>query len=514
MIKNKINFESQKKSLFIFFKNYIWQFATFLSKVLGLFWVTPFLTTDKELFGIYSLVVSFSVFLNYADFGFFKAAHQLASQSYANNNLEEELEYIGFSGFITFIIVFLIFIFFFIISFFPNIIIEIDHSNLLQEEITSKLILILALSFPIIFFQKLLSIIFEIRLLGFKIYKIFLFCNLLPIFFIGYFKSEDQFLLVEYFSFIQIVNLVGCIIGYFLAKNILNYSFFNLYKKFRFNKYVFNKMKGLAFTSFYLFFLWFLWNEFDRVFIGKAFGASALPTFMICNLLYTSVITLNGIIFQPLVTKANYIFSSEGIDGLKKYLISILNFILPLYLIVLFFILVLLDKFLFFWLGIKYFEVTTPALFLISSFLFFTISQQVLTFLAISKNLYVINFYSTLQAVVYWIFFLIALIYFDIKELIIFKSIVIFLGHFYLIYINKKSSFISFDYYILFKKGLFAFFIVFPVYIIFNFFEDLIDVNNLISFLGYYFFCFVLSIFLYFFTQIKYRRIIVYTLLK
>jgi O-antigen/teichoic acid export membrane protein len=489
---------SNKNQFSLFIKNYFWQIANFISKILGLFWITPFLSSDKQVFGIYSLVVSFTVFLNYADLGFLKAAQQLGSQSYFKNDKEEELDLIGFSCFITSIIIILFICILIFFSFFPEVIIDFENSDINHKITASRLILILAFSLPFIFIQKIISLIFEIRLLGFKFYKIILICNIIPIFFVKFFYFNSKFLLVEYFFFIQLMNFVCVLIGLILAVRKLNYPFLKLIERVKFNLQVYNETKNLAFSSFYLFFLWFVWNELDRMFIGNLFGASSLPIFMVCNLFYTSIITVNGIVFQPLITKSNYIFSSDGLNELKIYLTSAIKIIFPLYLLVLLFILVLLKKFISLWIGVSYDEVVIPALFLISSFALFSLSQQVITYLTISGNLNVINIYSTIQAILYWILFLITSKYFNISVLIVSKALVIIIGHIYLLIINKKLALIDFNYYQLFKRVFLAMILVLTNFFLFNYFEYLFVNSSLVSFLIYYSICFCFVLFFYF----------------
>ena len=496
---------SNINQLFLFINNYFWQFSNFITKILGLFWITPFLSSDKEVFGIYSLVVSFSVFLNYADLGFLKAAQQLGSQSYFNNNDVEEIELLGFSGFITSIVVFVFFCILFFLSFFPEVVIDFNNPAIYYKLTASRLIMILAFSLPFIFIQKIISLIFEIRLLGFVFYRIILICNLIPIFFVNLFYVNSHFLLIEYFIFIQLMNFVCCFIGLIVAARKLNYPFINLVKKFKFNLHIYSKMKRLAFSSFYLFFLWFVWNELDRVFIGNLFGSNSLSIFMICNLFYTSIITVNGIIFQPLITKSNYIYSSGGLGELKIYLISVLKIIFPIYILVLLFIIILLKKFIILWLGINYEEVFMPALFLISSFSLFCLSQQVITFLTISNNLSIINIYSTIQAVLYWVLLFFASNYFNISVLIISKSLVIIIGHIYLLYVNGKLDLLSFNYFKLFKSLLVVILLVVIIFSIFNFFESKFVGTSLFLFLFYYSicFCFILCFYFLIFKQTR-----------
>ena len=61
-----MNESHNKKS----FKIYIWKGASLVLRFLTLFSVTPFLAREPEIYGIYAVCTSITLFLNYADFGF------------------------------------------------------------------------------------------------------------------------------------------------------------------------------------------------------------------------------------------------------------------------------------------------------------------------------------------------------------------------------------------------------------------------------------------------------------
>ena len=67
--------------------------------------VIPYLTSNPELFGIYSVCLSISLYLSYADTGFLSAGQKFAAEEYAKNNLNEE---ISITGFLIFILIFML----------------------------------------------------------------------------------------------------------------------------------------------------------------------------------------------------------------------------------------------------------------------------------------------------------------------------------------------------------------------------------------------------------------------
>ena len=72
----------------------------------SMFIVLPYLTLDTTVYGVYTLCVSFSIFLSYADLGFVGAGQKYAAECFARDEVEEEINIIGFAGFI--LLVFLV----------------------------------------------------------------------------------------------------------------------------------------------------------------------------------------------------------------------------------------------------------------------------------------------------------------------------------------------------------------------------------------------------------------------
>ena len=67
-----------------YFKNYIhtylWQSIALILHFFSFIIVIPFISENKEIFGIYSVCVSISIFLSYADLGFVKTAQKYGDQ--------------------------------------------------------------------------------------------------------------------------------------------------------------------------------------------------------------------------------------------------------------------------------------------------------------------------------------------------------------------------------------------------------------------------------------------------
>ena len=90
-----------------FLKIYFWQIVSIIFNFATVFVVTPFLSSNPAIFGIYSIVTAAYIFLSYADLGFLSAGMKYASECFARNERKEEIMIIGFAGFIFLIFVIL-----------------------------------------------------------------------------------------------------------------------------------------------------------------------------------------------------------------------------------------------------------------------------------------------------------------------------------------------------------------------------------------------------------------------
>ena len=154
-----------------YLKIYFWQSVSFVLNFIALFIVVPYLSSQPVIYGLYAVCIGLAIFLSYADLGFLSAGNKYAAEYHAQGDQEKEAEVIGFTAFVLSIFLSLLMIFFLYCSFHPHIIIR----GLLvgpETSIAASLFFILAISVPNTLLQRVLQIIFSVRLHDYIIQRI------------------------------------------------------------------------------------------------------------------------------------------------------------------------------------------------------------------------------------------------------------------------------------------------------------------------------------------------------
>ena len=241
---------TQKSFSCNYLKIYFWQGLSIILGFLSMILVTPFLSSNQSVFGIYSVCISVSIFLVYSDLGFLGAGQKYAAEEYARGNLEMERRIVGFSGFVLLLFVVICSLIFTLFSILPNILIP-DISEL-NGKIASKLLLILAVFAPVTVLQRITQMIYNIRVENFIYQRIMICGNIAKIASVFFFFRNGNYDIVGYFLFVQVVNLIVGLIALFLVSRRYSYRITKLIRAFHFDKKIFGKTKNLAFSGLFL----------------------------------------------------------------------------------------------------------------------------------------------------------------------------------------------------------------------------------------------------------------------
>lgn len=414
-----------------YLKIYLWQGVSLTLNFISMFVVIPYLTTDPTTYGIYSVCISFSIFLSYADLGFIGAGQKYASEYFAKGDRKEEIKIIGFTSFILLIFLLLFSVGFFILSLNPDILVKgINSDN--QNYIASSLFFILAIFTPTTFLQRILQMIFGIRMEDFIIQRTNIIGSLFKILSVLWFFREGKYDIVGYFLFAQIVNFIAALLTLFIAKRRFNYNFRDLFRLLRFNKSVFDKTKGLAFTSLFMTISWILYYELDSVGIAKLLGAKQVADFAIGLTVLSFFRTIFGILFSPFHVRFNHIMGLGDENMLKPFYLNIVTILAPFVVFPIITIAILARPIVLSWLGIDYVASIVVIKFLVFCNVFAFITYPTSFMLIARERQRTLYFVNVLLPIVFWVGVLSTISRFGVNSFAVFKLVAMFVSSFVL----------------------------------------------------------------------------------
>ena len=343
----------QKSYLMNYINIYIWQALSIGLNFLALFIVSPRLTSDPAIYGIYSICTTLTILLAYADLGFGSAGYKYASESFARDDRQEEMRIIGF---VAFVMIFLVGIFIVIIlycSVNPSILIK-NLTDPNQFVIAQQLLLILSLSGPLAILQNTIQTIFGIRLEDYIANRIYVLFNFFKILSVLYFFTNTGYNIVGYFLFYYIMTYMAVGINFVLIKRKYKYNFLTLFKACRFSKEYFNKTKHLALNSFISNLIFIFTYELDLVFIGNWAGPILASIYAVALNIQNFCRTLYGALFTPFLARFNHFIGTKDDDGLKQTFYYVLIITLPISIFPVVGLIVFMKNFVLSWVGTNY----------------------------------------------------------------------------------------------------------------------------------------------------------------
>lgn len=460
-------------------KNYLnIYFFQILSIILGftsLFVVLPFLSQDKTTFGIYSICISITIFLSYADLGFLGAGMKYAAESFSKNEKEEEIKIVGFTHFVLF--VFLVFIasIFYYLSFNPHILIK-DIVLESERHTASSLLLILTIFSPTILFQRVLQTIYGVRLKEYVLQKINITGNVFKILSVFYFFRNGNYDIINYFLFIQSVTLICAFIGILKAKQIFNYDFLLLLKNFKPNKTVFSKTKSLAFSTLFVTISWILYYELDQFVIGKFLGANEVAIFAIGLTILGFFRSLLGVLYAPFSARFNHFIGKDDLNELRDFYSHILTITFPIVVLPILGIVFFAKAIVISWVGVEYEASIAIVQWLVACNILAFISYPAGMLMVAQKKLnemYIISFF---MPVIYWLGIYSTINYLGIESFAIFKFIVFFTSG--LVYTRFSLRFLKISLYVFLKNNLIPYLPALTLLILTLFFNNSIFIEG------------------------------------
>ncbi len=384
-----------------YFKIYATQLLSIFINVLSLVIVIPYLSNDSKIYGIYTLCISFNIFLSYSDIGFLNAGYKYASEYYAKNKKNEEIKIIGFLTFILLIFTLLFAVVIIIFSFYPSWLIK-DISTAKDISVAKNLLLLLALFSPNMLIQRILQIIYGVRVQDYILQTILVVVNALKIASVYFFIKNGQCNIIGYFLFCQITALIGLLVGVFLAKRKFSVSFKSIIANTRFSRETYRSIKGLALSSLYITIAWILFYEFDPYAIAKLSGAEAVAYYSVgltCLAFFRSIF---GALFNPFNARFNHFVALKNFEGLANFSKTVICILLPAIMFPTLALSLLSKQFVYTWIGDKYQQSVQIVALLSLCNLFAFINYPAGILSIATKKTKFIYIISTVQIIVYW----------------------------------------------------------------------------------------------------------------
>ena len=385
-----------------YLKIYFWQAISFILNFVSLFIVVPSLSIMPNVYGIYSICVGMTIFLSYADLGFMGAGTKYASESCIKGDITSEKRYIGQAVFIYGLIASFLFLVFLLLAYSPTIIVSDIKKGTEEFQIAQSLLFILALSIPVGIMQKYITMIYNVRLMDYKIQKVNIIGALVRIASVLLFFFNNKYDIVGYYAFTQIV-LFTCA-SYLLWKTkSLSYGFLSIFKNCRFHKPSFDVMKGLAVSGIAASISWILYYELDSLAIGKVLGARSVAYYAIGFTLISFFRSALSIFFSPYNVRFNYFVGNGDLQGLSSFCLMLIKLsatvLLPPFVAVICFA----NPFVMAWVGPTYQPSVLVMQFLVACYLFSFITNPLSFFQISLKQVKFIYYISVILPTVYWV---------------------------------------------------------------------------------------------------------------
>jgi O-antigen/teichoic acid export membrane protein len=392
--------------------------------LLSMFIVMPHLSVNPSIYGIYVVCISASIFLTYADIGFAGAGYKYASEYFAQKNLEEEIKIVGFIGFILFLFVILFALAISCIALNPRILIK-NINGAEEFNIALNLLLILALFSPVIIFQRIIDIIYGIRLEQFIQQRIMIAASVLKILSVFYFFRSSCYDIVGYFLFCQLMNLLSILYCMIIAKIKYKYNFIVFFESFKFSKDMFNKTKALAFGSFFTTIMWILYYELDAFAIAKLLGLENVAIYSVGFTVMSFLRGIFGVLFSPFFSRFNHFFGLNDVDGLRNMYRNIIALTLPIVVFPIISLVLLMEPFVHSWVGNHYEKSVLIAQLLILGFIYGFFTSPANFLITAQEKIRLLYITSAISPIVYWAGIFLTIPYMGLTSFALFKFITI-----------------------------------------------------------------------------------------
>lgn len=386
-----------------YIKIYFWQTLSVLLGFVSLFIVVPYISSNKTIYGIYSVCTSLTIFFSYADLGFLSSGVKYAAEYYIKGQHKEEIRIIGFTSFIMASVFAILALGIVVLGVYPKLLIPELLVGSQQMSIARWLLFTLAVSCPIIICQRLLNLIFTIRVEDYKFQRMNIIGNIIRILSVFFFFGNGRYMIVEYYIFYQFVTLLVMMSALFYVRGHYGYGIKDIIASFRFDKEIFDKVKNLTGTALIMTASSVLYYELDQVVISNVLGLNAVAVYAAALSVLQLVRSYSSIVYSPYTSRFNHFVGLEDYDGLTHFVRKMIIMFTPILVVPILTLSLTAEPFVISWVGEQYKESGLLVSFLVLCFIFNFIKEPIGSYFVATERNKVLIKYNIIIPVVFWL---------------------------------------------------------------------------------------------------------------
>lgn len=369
--------------------------------MLSMLIVSPFITSNKEIYGIYAVCLSLTVFFAYADIGFVSASLKFSAEAYIKGDKKLEMSILGFSTMVLLVIMGFLSVGIFMFAYNPQWLIQGLSGN--NSVIATRLLFILACSTPVYCFRRILGILFSVRMQDYYFQLLNIIGSSVNIALAPVFFLNGNYDIVGYFLTSQLIQFIVLIFAFIVAQRKMKVNIWLLFRNIRWSHQVYNLLSGLAYASLFLTICWVLFYEIDNIVISRLLGAEAVAVFAVAFSILAVFRNLFGIMFGPFQTRFNYFVGLDDFQGLHVYAKNIIRLFMPICIVPIIVVVITSRPFIYSWVGSAYEEsAILLSILLMCNILAFMSYPSGIYITAVKKQRYMYN-NGVIMLVFYWV---------------------------------------------------------------------------------------------------------------
>ncbi len=414
-----------------YFKIYIWRFIGYVAAFASVALVTPRISSSAGLFGIFSFCISLNIFFQYADLGFLNAAQKYASEFFGRKDIKGEIEVTGFSCFIFSIFMIPVCLGMLWLACHPASVIKGLKTGE-ELRLASGLLWCLFLFAPVMIMQRMVQVVFSVRLEDYYIQRIGIIVSILRIASVYYFFGGGRYMMLEWYIFYNLLTLVSFVVIISIARKKYKYDFKLFLRSFRYSRDLYKKTSKLAYNSLFLSISWILFYEIDVVYIGYFIGKEGVAYYALGGTVLSFLRDVYGAFYYPFLVRFNHFIGTGETGSLRNMYHTLLKVGVALFIIPITAFILLMRPIIFAWVGAKYdISIGLSQILIASSYFGFLTypANAYLTATELLKKLYVS---ATIVPIVYFIGIFTTQHFLGIYAYALFKGVAIYVNVFIL----------------------------------------------------------------------------------